>query len=100
MKKLYRSLLALIAGLSLLLAAGISFAQPSGKTEILWLGQSAMRLVKDRPKSGSSRIPLRLDHHTTNGGHAVRARPNRANPQRNSWAHMVNFGFPAGGHMS
>jgi L-ascorbate metabolism protein UlaG (beta-lactamase superfamily) len=45
MKNWYRNLLALIAGVSLLLAAGISFAQPGGKTEILWLGQAAMRIT-------------------------------------------------------
>ncbi len=44
MKTLYRSLLALLAGASLLLAAGVSFAQ-NGKTEVLWLGQAAMRIT-------------------------------------------------------
>lgn len=45
MKIVYRSLLALIAGVSLLLTAGVSFAQPSGKIEILWLGQAAVRIT-------------------------------------------------------
>ena len=45
MKIVYRNLLALIAGVSLLLTAGISFAQSSGKTEVLWLGQSATRIT-------------------------------------------------------
>ncbi len=46
MKTAYRSLLAWVAGISLLLAAGVSFAQQGGgKTEILWLGQSAMRIT-------------------------------------------------------
>ncbi|HSN39276.1 MAG TPA: metal-dependent hydrolase [Burkholderiales bacterium] len=45
MKIPYRSLLAWVAGISLLLAAGISSAQQGGKTEILWLGQSAMRIT-------------------------------------------------------
>lgn len=45
MKTVYRKLLALLAGVSLLLTAGISFAQSSGKTEILWLGQSATRIT-------------------------------------------------------
>ncbi|MBX9810434.1 MAG: metal-dependent hydrolase [Burkholderiales bacterium] len=45
MKSWYRNLLVLMAGVSLLLTAGVSFAQPSGKIEILWLGQSAMRIT-------------------------------------------------------
>ena len=34
----------MLAGASLLLAAGVSFAQ-NGKTEVLWLGQAAMRIT-------------------------------------------------------
>ena len=45
MKIWYRNLLVLIAGFSLALTAGVSFAQTSGKIEILWLGQSAMRIT-------------------------------------------------------
>lgn len=45
MKSWYRNLLVLMAGVSLLLTAGVSFAQPSGKIEILWLGQAAMRIT-------------------------------------------------------
>jgi len=45
MKSWYRNLLVLMSGVLLALAAGVSFAQPSGKIEILWLGQAAMRIT-------------------------------------------------------
>src|SRR5574340_1182250 len=45
MKTGCRSLLAFIAGVRRLLATGISFAQQGGKPEVLWLGQSAMRIT-------------------------------------------------------
>ena len=45
MTKSYRSIFALIAGAALALFAGAPAAQKSGKIEILWLGQSAMRIT-------------------------------------------------------